>query len=168
MTHIRDPIHEKPHRLPRDRYCGQVSVAFTACVENRLPLFTDGEVVVAALERLSGTAHKYDCNVLIYCFMPEHLHLITRGRSPDADAWQFVVAFKQQLGFWLGGNRPGFHCQKDFYDHIIRADEDLVAQIRYVAMNPVRRGLVKSWLDYPHTGAIGVDLIEILRDTASS
>jgi REP element-mobilizing transposase RayT len=167
MSHTRDPVHEKPHRLPRDRYRGQVSVAYTVCIENRLPLFTHGNVVTVAIDRLTRSAQKHDCNILIYCFMPEHLHLITRGKSPSADVWQAVVAFKQLLGFWLGANRPQFHLQKDFHDHVIRADEDLVAQIRYVAMNPVRRGLVQEWHEYPYTGAIGVDLFEILRDTAS-
>ena len=51
---------------------------------------------------------------------------------------------------------------QDFYDHIIRADEDLGAQIRYVADNPVRRGLVKSWQEYPFTGALGIDLATVM------
>ena len=72
--------------------------------------------------------------------------------------------FKQQSGFWLGQQRPAFHWQKDFYDHIIRANEDLGTQIRYIANNPVRKGLVSDWHDYPFTGSIGIDLKAVIED----
>lgn len=90
--------------------------------------------------------------------MPDHLHLILRGDSSDADTRQTIIAFKQLSGYWLKQNRPPVSWQKDFYDHIIRRDEDLGAQIRYIAANPVRKGLVEDWQKYPHTGAIGIDL----------
>jgi REP element-mobilizing transposase RayT len=166
MARSHEPIYEKPHRLARERYRGQVILAFTGCVEEKRPLFADAAAVTSSVERLTNACDKYSCNVLIYCFMPEHSHLITRGRSMAADAWKAMVAFKQQIGYWIAQNRPSFKFQKDFYDHLIRADEDLVAQIRYVAQNPVRRGLVKHWFEYPHTGAIGVSLLDVLRDTA--
>ena len=162
------PIREYPHRLPRDCYRGQVTAVFTGCVEQRRPLFHDALVVQTSIDRLERSSKKHNCKVLIYCFMPDHFHLIVRGCAPDADTWKTLVDFKQLLGFWLATHRPEYRCQKDFHDHLIRADEDLVAQICYIAENPVRRGLVGTWRDYAHTGAIGSDLDAILADTATS
>jgi REP element-mobilizing transposase RayT len=88
-----------------------------------------------------------------------------RGNSADSDVRQAVIVFKQSSGFWLKQHRPDVHWQKDFYDHIIRRDEDLGAQIRYIAANPVRKGLVNDWQEYPHTGAIGVDLGGVIDGT---
>jgi hypothetical protein len=99
--------------------------------------------------------------------MPDHAHVILQGQDDSADAWQTMVDFKQLTGFWLGRNRSQDAWQKNFYDHIIRINEDLGAQIRYIANNPVRWELVKIWSDYPFTGAIGLDLLEVMIDAST-
>ena len=159
-------IREKPHRLPRDAYRGRVRVAFTTCVAARQPLFVAPHVVEPLVQTLSQAVEKHFCSVAIYCFMPDHLHLVLLGADECADTWKAMVDFKQRSGFWLSQHRPGVHWQKDFYDHVIRADEDLRAQLRYVANNPVRRGLVANWAAYPFTGAIGFNLHSVLEFAA--
>jgi REP element-mobilizing transposase RayT len=108
-------IREKRHRLPREYYRGEVTVAFTACVENSQPLFVHAHVVRLFTEHLRNAVRKHDCVVFIYCFMPEHQHLIVHGNSPQADTWRAMVDYKQQTGFWLGQHRPEVKWQKDFY-----------------------------------------------------
>ena len=142
-----------------------MTVAFTACVADARPLFTDGSVVKAFVALLQSAAECNGCIVVIYCFMPEHLHVMLHGQHESADTWQAMVEFKQRSGFWLKQHRPDMIWQKDFYDHVIRRDEDLGAQVRYIAGNPVRRGLVKDWREYPHTGAIGIDLDAVISST---
>ena len=88
--------------------------------------------------------------------------MIIYGINNDADLWNAVVSYKQQTGFWLSKHRPFISWQKDFYDHIIRKEEDLAVQARYVLDNPVRKGLVPSWREYPYKGAIGCDLNNVL------
>jgi len=155
-------MREKTHRFPPESYRGERRVAFTCCVADKKFLFTDASVVQAFIPFLRAAAEKNSCTVLIYCFMPDHLHVILRGDVPDADPRQTIIAFKQLSGFWLKQNRPNISWQKDFYDHIIRREEDLGSQIRYIAANPVRKGLVEDWHKYPHTGAIGVDLSAVI------
>ncbi len=156
---------EKRHRLPRDSYRGQINVVFTLCVAKRASLFVDGEVVAAFISLLGAAAEKHACVVSIYCFMPDHVHVLVGGRYESSDTWAAIALFKQRTGFWLGRHRPGIGWQKDFYDHIIRRDEDLGAPVRYIAGNPVRKGLVKDWREYPFTGAIGVSLDTIISST---
>ena len=158
-------IHEKPHRLPRNVYVGRVGVAFTACIANRHILF-DRDVVPVFLEMLDFALTMYACSAPVYCFMPDHLHVIVQGETERSDTRAVMAAFKQKSGFWLRRHRPNRTWQKDFWDHLIRRDEDLGAQVRYIAENPVRKGLVRCWQDYPYTGAIGHDLGAILIDAA--
>src|SRR5262245_38314938 len=157
-------IREKRHRLPRDRYRGRVSVAFTACIESGRLAFADASIVGEFRDLLAAAAAKHGCLVLIYCFMPDHLHVILHGQNDTANTFAAMLNFKQRSGYWFGQNRPNLRWQKDFYDHVIHADEDLRAQVRYVADNPVRRGLVRVWSECPHTGAIGIDLQRALTD----
>ena len=42
---------------------------------------------------------------------------------------------------------------KDYYDHIIRNDEDINNQIKYILYNPVRASLVENWNEYKFKGS---------------
>jgi putative transposase len=66
--------------------------------------------------------------------------------------------FKQKTGFLFSQAGCGIVWQKDFYDHIIRDEQDLTNHIRYILLNPVRKGLVSSWREYPHKGSTVYDL----------
>jgi putative transposase len=160
-----DLAREIHHRLPREFYRGDATVVFTACVAAAQPLFTDRSVVETFAALLRSAAESHGCVVVIYCFMPDHLHLMLHGRHKSADTWQAMVEFKQRSGYWLKQHRPGVSWQKDFYDHVVRRDEDLGAQVRYIAANPVRKGLVSDWREYPHIGAIGIDLYAVISST---
>src|SRR5204863_3513070 len=95
--------------------------------------------------------------------MPKHLHALIKGLTPSSDLWRAIVRFKQRTGYWFSRNSD-IQWQKDFYDHLLRRDEDLANQVRYIVNNPVRRGLVEDWEDYPFTGSIGMNLKELLSD----
>jgi len=45
--------------------------------------------------------------------------------------------------------RKGRVWQPESFDHVLRSSESLDAKIEYVLSNPVRRGLVRNWRDYP-------------------
>lgn len=156
-------VREKKHRLPIEAYQGEVIAAFTLCLKDKNPAFEQSEVARALVEMLRQACDEHQCVALVYCFMPDHLHVILRGQSAEANLWRAVVQFKQRSGFWLA-QEQGCRWQKDFYDHVMRKDEDVKAQIRYVVDNPVRKGLVGRWDEHPYTGAIGVDLKTILAD----
>ena len=155
-------MRERAHRLARACYRGQVVVAITACIQDGKPLFSDAAAVRACAADLRLAANHFECTVPIYCFMPEHLHLLFRGTSLAADTWAAMASFKQRSGFWIAANHPACSWQKDYWDHVVRRDEDLRAQIRYIAENPVRRGLVRQWDEYLFTGSIGHDLHELV------
>lgn len=129
-------------------------------------LFTEASVVRVFVDLLGLAVGGCGCVVPIYCFTPNHCHVMLQGETEQSDLWKAMVAFKQRTGYWLSTNRPGLRWQKDFYDHIIRSTEDVVAHARYIAENPVRRGLVAEWRKYPFTGAIGVNLQEVLDGVA--
>ena len=94
--------------------------------------------------------------------MPDHLHFILEGESEDSDLWKTAVLFKQLTGFWLSQNHPAIKWQKDFYDHVLRQDEELKKHIYYILDNPVRKRLVADWRDYPYKGSIHESLENIL------
>jgi len=97
--------------------------------------------------------------------MPNHQHLIVTGKKSNSDIWKAIVSYKQETGFWMLKNTIGIKWQKDFYDHVIRSHEDIASQVKYILDNPVRKGLVTSWKEYPFKGSIGCNLEDVLRGT---
>ncbi|MBN2543704.1 transposase [bacterium] len=156
-------IREKKHRLPLEYYRGKIICAFTLCVKNRVEYFKDEKIVFKALDILKEDIRYHHCIAIAYCFMPDHVHLVLMGTEDDSDLWKCAGRFHQRTGFYLKQIEKNFKWQKDFYDHIVRKDEDAVAQVRYIFENPVRKGLVSYWEDYPYKGSLGIDLNDVLE-----
>ena len=155
MPDSADSIREQSHRLPRACYCGEVAVAYTArLVSGGEPIHLP-RVAQALLDVLTAAAIKHSCSVPIYCIMPDHVHMILQGTDGKADTWRAMVAFKQRSGFWLARHLSGTRWQKDFYDHILRSEEEARDALVYIVANPLRAGLVLDPAEYPFTGSIG-------------
>lgn len=121
-------MREKTHRLLRNFYQGFVSVAFTLVLKHPSFRFDSLETVKAFTEILEEAAVNEKCRVPVYCFMPDHQHLILEGTDSGSDVWKVIVKYKQKTGYRACRTLGGTIWQKDFYDHIIRKDENLVTQ----------------------------------------
>ncbi len=157
-------IRERKHRLPKEFYRGEISVAFTLCLkrESVSSGFLDSRIVDRFTDILTSVVSEADCYVPVYCFMPDHQHLIVSGRQKNSDIWSAIAKYKQKTGFWLSKN-TSLRWQKDFYDHAIRSGEDVAAQAKYILDNPVRKGLAESWEEYPFKGSVGCRLEDVLN-----
>src|SRR6266704_708981 len=107
------------HRLPRECYRGRVSAAFTLCLMERRPFFTEPSLVGVFVDFLKEGAEKH-LFVAIYCFMPDHAHLVCIGRNDNTDLLRGVEHFKQASGYWLAKQHPNTKWQKSFHDRVIR------------------------------------------------
>jgi putative transposase len=92
-------IREKPHRLVKEFYRGSSIVAFTLCLKNRATIFKNPDLVDIFIGFLKETAIKFKCKMPVYCFMPDHLHLIITGTDDEVDLLKAIAGFKQNPGF---------------------------------------------------------------------
>ena len=155
-------VRRKPHRLPAHYYIGQKAIAYTVCLADRRPQLNSEQIVMPLLEILEDKMAVTDCQVGIYCFMPDHLHIIACGQTDNANSKRAMDAFKQESGRFLKDRFPQVVWQGDYYDHIIRRSHDWRRQVAYVFRNPVRARLVENGFDYPYTGSIGYDLQDLV------
>jgi len=146
-------IKERKHRLSREAYMGRVRCTFTICVRERRKLFVSDRIFHAVQDTLLEAVLRTDCDAHVYLFMPDHCHLLIEGKSEESDLWQCVVDFKRKSGYRLTRNHALEEWQKGFYDHILRQDEDLIRQAKYILGNPLRKGLVEDWKVYPYKGS---------------
>src|SRR5713101_737002 len=146
-------IREKHHRLSPDLYRGFTMVSITACVKNKDSFFTTEDRFAIFQEILLDELKRFECGADVYLFTPDHAHLLLHGESETADVLRAMRSFKQKTGFWFSRNHSSILWQKDFYDHIVRNDKGIERQILYMLNNPVRKGLVENWKDYPFKGS---------------
>lgn len=152
-------------RLDRDRYVGERKVAFTLTIQDRVPTFVNRSVVDAHVERLERAVVGSGCVVPIYCYMPDHMHLLLMGTHEDSDLLAAITKYKNLSGYWMHQQRlPKW--QPSFYDHVLRMHEDWRNQVWYIAQNPVRAGLAQNWSEYPFLGSLGCDLSDIVSGYA--
>ena len=146
-------IREKKHRLQKHLYQGEKTVSFVSCIKKRNKVFVDKNIFNEFENILLEEVTKFKCQALIYLFMPDHLHLLLQGEEQNSDVIKTMDMFKQKTGFWFYQNKNHIKWQKDYYDHIIRNDEDLKEHIYYILYNPVRAGIVSNWKDYEFKGS---------------
>jgi len=80
-----------------------------------------------------------------WCLMPNHVHTVFKvlpGQSLDKilHSWKSFTAHKANA---ILGNTGSF-WQREYYDRLVRNDEEFHQFIRYTANNPERAGL-KNW-----------------------
>jgi len=90
---------------------------------------------------LSRVAADNGFDVLAYCFMPDHLHLLVEGNE-EADLIKFIREFKQLTAYSYKKVAGDKLWQRSFYDRVLRTDEDTQAVARYFGITP----LGKVWL----------------------
>ena len=146
-------IREKKHRLAKKLYSGYAAVSYTKCIKNRKNFFITNDVFDIFESVLLELLMQYQCEAHIYLFMPDHVHFLIQGKSGKADSLQVMYKFAQKTGFWLARNCSHIKWQKDFYDHILRNDDDLKKVIEYILLNPVRKKIVTDWKNYPFKGS---------------
>ena len=64
----------------------------------------------------------------------------------------WVSAFKRYASRNINGSygiKPLW--QKNFYDHVVRKEESLIKIAEYIVNNPVRKGMVGTWEEYPYS-----------------
>jgi REP element-mobilizing transposase RayT len=97
---------------------------------------------------------KFDLKAAVV--MPDHVHLIF---MPLIDYQAMEVCSLAKIMDAIKGasahkinkalNRKGRVWQPESFDHVLRCSGNLDAKIQYLLENPVRRGLVRNWHDYP-------------------
>lgn len=169
----------KRTRLKNFDYVGRFRYFITICTHQKLLLFKQKETVENCIKFIDETSKSMGFRVWAYCFMPDHLHLLLEGEKPESDLKRFITAFKQRSGYNYRNNlkitelsdsspqnvaqsfssaENGKLWQPSYYDHVLRKDEDLKSVIQYIFNNPVRKGIVEQYADYPFLGSLEKNL----------
>jgi len=139
-------------RMPRDRYRDSGTLwHVTIVARGRLPLLTDEFTGSLISETLAFVFRSNPGNLLLYVIMPDHLHVLA---SIDADDLVGIIQrFKSWTSRkWNEHTHQGTLWQISFRDDGVRKTEHIDDLVGYILNNPVRKGLVPEWPEWPWCG----------------
>jgi REP element-mobilizing transposase RayT len=118
----------------------------------RQKIFTSNSDYRAYIERLARYRKKYDYVLHAYCLMPNHVHLLVE--SSEHPLAKFMQGLQQSYSqyFNLKHRKTGHVFEGRYKAILCQKDEYLLQLIRYIHLNPVRAGMVRSPERYRHSG----------------
>ncbi len=152
-----------PKHLLAFSYLGAYRYHLTLCADARRPVFRSATTVDLAREQVLRAAKQLKFAVVVYCFMPDHVHLLVEGLTAGSDCRRFLTLAKQYSGF---SHRVRFKerlWQRFSHERVLRETEQTHVVVRYILENPIRAGLVTRVEDYPFIGSSVYSLPDLLE-----
>lgn len=116
---------------------------------NKRAIFIDDVDRQRFLGYLGVVTNRYGLSVLSYCLMGNHVHLLVRGNPEEVSAGMRDLLGTYARRFNRRARRSGHLFGERFHHVAVTSHDQIVATIRYVALNPVRAGMVESPEDWP-------------------
>jgi len=146
---MKDNNQRKKIRLDRGLY-QQKGQAFsiTICTHKNIPLLKEyGKLIFQSI--MEGPLSK-ESDIVAVCVMPDHVHLLLAPISENLvdliGRWKSYTTHLIEMKGYIGKV-----WQRSFYDHALRKEEDLMKVAEYIVCNPLRKGLVIDWEEYPYS-----------------
>jgi len=152
----KEPYPKRP-RLKSFDYIGIYAYFITILTKDHAIYFKEEEVVKGVIDILNETARLERFKILTYCFMPDHLHLLISGADDNSDLKKFISLFKQKSGYWYKKNYCTNLWHISYYDHVLRKEENMENVALYILENPLRKGLVSDFKEYPFSWSFWTD-----------
>lgn len=147
----------KANRLANYDYSQNGAYFITICVKDKMPILSKikfnsiypNEIklsklgIIVANEILNIEKRFDNTKVLDYVVMPNHIHLIIQLDNCSCSLGQIIGSFKSIAT--LQSKKIGYSndklFQRNYYDHIIRNEDDYLTKSNYIKNNP------EKWLD---------------------
>jgi putative transposase len=153
-----------PKRSPRVGgfpYQGFQRYLITIVTHERVALLSDATLAAGLAAQIPRRFGSCGFDVVAYCLMPDHVHLLLQGTAPDSDLREAVRRWKQVTGYEFKSRTGSFLWQPGFHDRVLREEDDTQSVVRYLLQNPVRAALVKTTADYPWIGSSRYTLADL-------
>lgn len=131
----------------------------TARGNRKQDIFGDDTDRQRFLRVLAATGDRAGWQVLGYCLMPNHYHLVVRTPRPNLSRGMRDLNSAYAQSFNRRHDRPGHLFQGRYHSSLVQEERYLREVLRYVALNPVRAGLCGAAEDWPwgsHSAIAGV------------
>jgi REP element-mobilizing transposase RayT len=131
--------------------------AITKCCKKRSPVLQnriDGivmaQIVVDCIREIESRS---TWSAYGFVIMPDHFHLVVKLLQGDLSRAMKSLSNFTARRINAALRREGPFWQTGYYEHLIRGERSLEAHLEYIAMNPVRAGLVEDARQWPYSSS---------------
>jgi putative transposase len=117
--------------------------------DRREPIYRDDVDRTSHLTVLAQSMERFDAQVLAYCLMDNHFHLVLHTRSANLSRLMRHLNGVYTQAFNRRHNLVGHLFQGRFKAILVDRDAYLLEVVRYVELNPVRAAIVSDPLAWP-------------------
>ncbi|OUS68299.1 hypothetical protein B5G52_20050 [Pseudoalteromonas sp. A601] len=152
----------KPHsyKLRQHRQsCINNYYSVTTCTHLRTKLFEDFYSARTLISSLKHSDSNGLTQTICFVIMPDHMHWLFQLKTQQPLS-SVIAKVKGRTSFLLHKDKKEKIWQTGFYDSLIRDEEHLLHQARYIAANPIRAGIVNNLGNYPHWDCIYLNSYE--------
>jgi len=105
------------------------------------------EMIKESFHYRDGKEYELVC----YTIMSNHVHMVIAKTSRYL--FKIMHSLKRYTGYLANKilGREGPFWQSEYYDHLIRNEDDFYYHVKYTIENPVKAKLVTSWEDWTYT-----------------
>jgi len=159
VEHYKTWGKSRSNRLAHYDYSADRPIHVTICTEKKQDIFSSKVNAEIVIGELLKSAKDLGFRILCYCLMPDHLHVILSPGDSINPLSKFLNIFKGRTTV-IFREMEGLSkiWQRSAFDHVVRADEDLRAIIKYIMNNPVRKDITEKADDYPYCRWFDVEI----------
>jgi putative transposase len=114
----------------------------------RKNIFRDENDRIRMLKTLREGIRHYQINIYSYVLMSNHYHFLLETKLPNLSRVMQFVNTSYALYFNTKYERCGHLFQSRYKAYIVQKNEKLAEVTRYIHMNPIRAGMVKTLPEY--------------------
>jgi putative transposase len=131
-------------------------IFLTTCITDRRPLLARSDAHRILHEIWTKSAELNGWYVGQYLLMPDHVHLFAARQFDARPLEDWMRLWKSMAATRINRTRQasGAFWQADYFDRYMRSLDDYQSKWDYIALNPVRQGLVASPEVWPYRGII--------------
>ncbi len=120
----------------------------TIVSQDRKKFFKDKRIAKSTVETLLNLRSEYNFNLYSFCLMFDHFHGLVGIGESQMTLGRIIGDFKSlsTKEFWKFYD--GKLWQRQFFDHVIRNEQDFFETIKYIRLNPVKANFVENWEDW--------------------
>jgi putative transposase len=157
----KDVVKKLKEQRTHEKYFDKYDEWLDRC-EHGYPWMKDERIASIVIRKIhSFENERYE--LLTYCIMPNHVHLLAKLINGHTIKHQGITAnypLTDTVRLIKGSTardcnmilkRTGSFWQHESYDHYVRDEQELERIIKYILNNPVKAGLVKEWTEWKFT-----------------
>jgi len=149
-------------------YKGMHRYLITQTTRKAAAFVSGHENVVGILSALREACRRHDFEVYAYCFLPDQLVMLVRGKTDSADMKEFLAAFRTSTSSFLKTQSGQDLWRKKYTERVLRKGEDSREVAARIFQLPVQGGLSATPEAYPLQGSFVFDMKNLWNKRHSS